>query len=254
MTSDTRILEGKVALVTGGNSGIGRAIALSFAKSGASVVIVGRNQKRLEEVAALHEKITPFQIDLLDEDAPDRIVQFLHDNFNGRLDILVNNAGWCPVQSILEASIEDYDKAFSLDVRSVVALTIKSLPLLLKTRGNIINLSSVGATHPAKNLSMYVAAKAAIENFTKGWALDLASSGIRVNAIAPGAIETNIWNATDLSAEDALKHKQKIVDEIPLGRMGKAEEVANVALFLASDAASYVSGSIYAIDGASGAM
>lgn len=254
MTSDTRILEGKVALVTGGNSGIGRAIALSFAKSGASVVIVGRNQKRLEEVAALHEKITPFQIDLLDEDAADRIVQFLHDNFNGRLDILVNNAGWCPVQSILEASIEDYDKAFSLDVRSVVALTIKSLPLLLKTRGNIINLSSVGATHPAKNLSMYVAAKAAIENFTKGWALDLASSGIRVNAIAPGAIETNIWNATDLSAEDALKHKQKIVDEIPLGRMGKAEEVANVALFLASDAASYVSGSIYAIDGASGAM
>lgn len=254
MTSDTRILEGKVALVTGGNSGIGRAIALSFAKSGASVVIVGRNQKRLEEVAALHEKITPFQIDLLDEDAADRIVQFLHDNFNGQLDILVNNAGWCPVQSILEASIEDYDKAFSLDVRSVVALTIKSLPLLLKTRGNIINLSSVGATHPAKNLSMYVAAKAAIENFTKGWALDLASSGIRVNAIAPGAIETNIWNATDLSAEDALKHKQKIVDEIPLGRMGKAEEVANVALFLASDAASYVSGSIYAIDGASGAM
>lgn len=101
---------------------------------------------------------------------------------------------------------------------------------------------------------MYVGAKAAIENFTKSWALDLAQYNVRVNAIAPGAIETNIWNVTDLSAEDAQKHRDNIASGIPFKRFGRPEEVAQVALFLASDKASYVSGSIYAVDGGSGAL
>ena len=124
----------------------------------------------------------------------------------------------------------------------------------MNAKGNIINLSSLGASHPGKNLSFYVAAKAAVENLTKAWALDLAHIPVRVNAIAPGSIETNIWNVTDLSAEDAKKHKDGITSTIPMKRMGEAFEAANVALFLASKEASYVTGSIYAVDGGAGAM
>ena len=171
----------------------------------------------------------------------------------GKLDILVNNAGWCPVQPLKEIKIEDYDKAFNLDVRSLVNITIESLQLILKAKGNIINISTVGASHRGPNLSMYLGAKAAVENFTRCWALELAKDGVRVNAIAPGAIETNIWYVTDLSPEDAKKHKESMEKVIPCGRFGTPEEVANVALFLASKEASYVTGSIYNVDGGAGA-
>ena len=150
-------------------------------------------------------------------------------------------------------TIADYDRAFNLDVRAVVELTIHALPLIRKSKGNIINLSSVGATHRAPNLSMYVGAKAAVENFTRVWALELAKDGVRVNAIAPGAIRTNIWNVTDLSPEAAKAHQEGIAAGIPFGRFGAPEEVANIAAFLASDQASYVSGAIYAVDGGQGA-
>lgn len=247
-------LEGKVALVTGGSSGIGRAIALRFAKEGAKVLIIGRNHTRLEEVASQSDNIAYVQGDLTDDRTLDEIKDFIKSHYQNQLDTLVNNAGWCPVQSILESTIADFDKAFSLDVRSLVVLTIKVLPLLVNAKGNIINLSSLGASHPGKNLSFYVAAKAAVENLTKAWALDLAHIPVRVNAIAPGSIETNIWNVTDLSAEDAKKHKDGITSTIPMKRMGEAFEAANVALFLASKEASYVTGSIYAVDGGAGAM
>lgn len=247
-------LKEKVALVTGGSSGIGKAIALRFAKEGAKVIIVGRKENTLKETAELDKNISYVVGDITEEDTITKIEETLKNNFNSRLDILVNNAGWCPVQPITELSIKDYDQAFNLDVRAVVDLTTHLLPLIIKFKGNIINLSSVGATHPAANLSMYVGAKAAIENFTKAWAIELAQKGVRVNAIAPGAIETNIWNVTDLSEDEAKKHKDNIAKGIPFGRFGTPDEVANVALFLASDQASYVSGSVYAVDGASGAM
>ena len=149
--------------------------------------------------------------------------------------------------------IEDYDKAFDLDVRALVHLTIESLPLILKSKGNILNISTIGSTHRGPNLSMYSGAKAAVDNFTRCWALELAKDGVRVNAIAPGAIETNIWNVTDLSPEDAKKHKESMAAHIPCGRFGTPEEIANVALFIVSDEASYVTGSIYNVDGGAGA-
>ena len=153
------------------------------------------------------------------------------------------------MQPITEITIEDYDRAFGLDVRAVVDMTIHALPLILQSKGTILNLSSTGATHPAANLSMYVGAKAAIENFTKSWAIELAPKGVRVNALAPGAIRTNIWNVTDLPPEAAKAHEDGIAAGIPMGRFGRPEEVANVALFLVSDEASYVSGSVYGITG-----
>ena len=247
-------LENKVAVVTGGSSGIGTAIALRLAKEGAKVVIVGRNEKTLKAVAATDNNIVYVAGDITDSRVVKSIVEKLKQDFNGQLDILVNNAGWCPVQPITEITLADYDKAFNLDVRAVVDLTTQALPLLINAKGNIINLSSVGASHPGANLSMYVGAKAAIENFTQSWALDLAGYGVRVNAIAPGAIDTNIWSATDLSVEDAQKHRDGIAAGIPCKRFGTADEVANVAFFLASQEASYVSGSIYAVDGGMGAM
>ena len=247
-------LSGKVAVVTGGSSGIGRAIAQRFAREGARVLIVGRKEQALQETADADKKISYLVGDMTQDATIEKIMDTIREQFNGQLDILVNNAGWCPVQPITEITIADYDRAFDVDVRAVVNMTIHALPLLRKARGNIINLSSVGATHRAANLSMYVGAKAAVENFTRVWALELAQDSVRVNAIAPGAIRTNIWNVTDLSPEDAKKHQDGIARGIPCGRFGQPEEVANIAAFLASDEASYVSGAIYAVDGAAGAV
>ena len=246
-------LDGKVALVTGGSSGIGKSIALLYAKEGADVVINSRKEEALKEVCKLNEsKITYVVGDITQDEVVKKIAEYIKTKF-GKLDILVNNAGWCPVQPLKEIKISDYDKAFNLDVRALVNVTIECLPLILKAKGNILNISTVGASHRGPNLSMYLGAKAAVENFTRCWALELVKDGVRVNCISPGAIETNIWNVTDLSEEEAKKHKESMEKVIPMGRFGTSEEVANVALFLVSNEASYVTGSIYAVDGGAGA-
>ena len=216
-------------------------------------MITGRREEPLKQTALANQKISYVTGDITNSQDVEKIMNYIQERFDGQLDILVNNAGWCPVQSIKDMTIEDYDQAFALDVRALVDLTIQSLPLLLKTKGNIINLYSVGAQHTNYQLSMYVGAKAAVENFTRAWALDLAQDGVRVNAIAPGAIRTNIWNSTNLSEEERA-HEKRITDTIPVKRFGQAQEVANVALFLASDEASYVTGSVYAVDGGQGSF
>ena len=222
-------------------------------QKGADVVIISRKEEALKEVCKLNpKKITYVAGDITKTEVIKKLVEYVKNKF-GKLDILVNNAGWCPVQPLKELKIEDYDKAFNLDVRALVNITIEFLQLILKAKGNIINLSTVGATHRGPNLSMYLGAKAAVENFTRCWAMELAKDGVRVNAIAPGAIETNIWNVTDLSPEEAKKHKESMEKMIPCGRFGTPEEVANIALFLASKEASYVNGSIYNVDGGAGA-
>lgn len=246
-------LKDKVAIVTGGSSGIGKAIAERFAKDGAHVVIVGRKEGPLQEVAAADEKISYVAGDVTKTETIEAIISTVEKEF-GHLDILVNNAGWCPVQPITEMTIADYDHAFQLDVRAVVELTIHALPMLRKAKGNIINLSSVGSTHRSKDLSMYQGAKAAVDNFTRVWALELAQDGVRVNAIAPGAIRTNIWNVPGLSPEEAKKHEEGIAAGIPFGYFGAPEDIANMAAFLVSDEASYISGGIFAVDGAMGAV
>ena len=247
-------LDGKVAVVTGGSSGIGKSIALLYAKEGADVVIISRNEEALKEVCKLNEKKIFYVVgDLTQDETVKKLGDYVKKKF-GKLDILVNNAGWAPVQPLKQLKISDYDKVFNIDVRALVNVTIEFLPLILKSKGNILNMSTFGATHRFKNLSMYLGAKAAVENFTRCWALELAKDGVRVNAIAPGAIETNIWNVTDLSKEKEEKYKTNTIKIIPFQRMGTPEEVAIVALFLVSDEASYVIGSIYNVDGGFGAL
>ena len=247
-------LKDKVAIVTGGGSGIGRAIAERYADEGAKVLIVGRREAKLQEVAAENSRISYVAGDLTQSETVARVIEAVQERYDGQLDILVNNAGWCPVQSIKDITLADYDRAFSLDVRSLVDMTIQALPLLLKAKGNIINLSTIGVTHRNYNLSMYIGAKSAVENFTRCWALDLAADGIRVNAIAPGPIRTEIWNVTNLSDEAAKELEKRITGNNPMQRFGEPEEVASVALFLASKEASFISGAIMAVDGADGAF
>lgn len=244
----------KIALVTGGGTGIGQAIAKNLADEGAFVLIVGRREKPLIDTSAYNKNISYVAADITDSESIKKIVKTIEERFNGQLDILVNNAGWCPVQPITEITVDDYDQAFNLDVRALVDMTIQTLPMLIKAKGNIINLSSVGATHRQPNLSMYLGAKAAVENFTRIWALELAQYKVRVNAIAPGAIRTEIWDVTNLSEDEAKAHEEGITSSIPFERFGTSDEVANVALFLASEEANYVSGSIYAVDGGLGAF
>lgn len=176
-------LEGKIAVVTGGSSGIGASIAKMYATEGAKVIIVGRNENTLKEVSNENDNISYVVGDVTKTSVIQEIMDTIKDKYNNRVDILVNNAGWCPVKPLTEITIEDYDNAFNLDVRAVVELTIHALPLLMESKGNIINMSSVGATHNSPNLSMYQGAKAAIEVFTKVWALELAESGVRVIAL-----------------------------------------------------------------------
>ncbi|MBF8969998.1 SDR family oxidoreductase [Streptococcus sp. NLN76] len=249
----SQLYENKVALVTGGGSGIGRAIAESYAKEGAKVIIAGRRESVLKEVVDANEGISYVVADVTSSDDIAKIAAAIENDYNGQLDILVNNAGWAPVTPLKELSMKDYDEAFSLDVRGLVEVTLATLPFILASKGNIINISTVGAQHPGPNMSMYLGAKAAVEIFTRVWAMELAQDGVRVNAIAPGAIATDIWNQTDLSDEAAKAHAEAITSLIPMGRFGQPEDIANLAVFLGSDKASFITGAIYGVDGGQGA-
>lgn len=240
--------EDQVALVTGGGSGLGRAMAERFAQEGAKVIITGRHEDTLSAVADANKNISYVVGDLTKDEDVKNVAKYIQDNF-GKLNSLVNNAGWCPVQPIQDITIEDYDRAFNLDVRGLVNMTINVLPLLIANHGNIINISSEGAQRPSINLSMYAGAKAAVEKFTDVWAAELAKDHVRVNAIAPGPFKTDIWNKTDMSAEEEAAHEKRIVDGVPAKRMGDPREVGALAAFLASEEADYITGSVVTIDG-----
>ncbi|MGH2653932.1 MAG: SDR family NAD(P)-dependent oxidoreductase [Actinomycetota bacterium] len=240
----------KVVLVTGGSKGIGRAIALALAEDGADVALAARNPEPLEKTAREIEergrRALAVPTDVTDPEQCRALVERVTGELGG-LDVLVNNAGAAPFLSTFEAArLEGWEKYFRITFTGAVYCTHAAADALLGREGaSVINVASVAAFIASPGLTYYAAAKAALVSFTKTLALEWAPHGVRVNAIAPGFVETDM-NVT--AREDPSFH-ESIRSQIPLGRWGTAEDVAGVARFLASDAAAWMTGSVVVIDG-----
>lgn len=245
-------LKGKIALVTGATSGIGRATAIRFSQAGARVAIVGRNLSALQEVT---EAITTAggeafasYADLAVEGEAERVVEASAERFGG-LDVLVNAAGIIKSGSIETTSLADWDRMMNINVRSVFQQMNLAVPFLAKSRGNIINLSSVAGPRSFPGVLAYCVSKAAVDQLTRCAALELAPKGIRVNAVNPGVVVTEIHRRGGMSDDDYAAFLEHSKTTHPLGRVGDASEIADLILFLASDRASWITGATYSIDG-----
>lgn len=243
-------LEGKVAIITGSSKGIGKAIAKAFAECGATVIISSRKQDACEEVVSEFKSLGLDAVAIAchvgDAESRKNLVEKTIRECGG-IDILVNNAATNPVYGpIEEAPLDAFDKIMNVNVKAPWDLANKCLHSI-KSRGggSIINISSIEGEHPGYGLGLYSTSKAALSMLTKNQAKEWGKYGIRVNAICPGLIQTKfsaaLWN------DDKVMHQ--INKKLPLGRMGQSEEIASVALLLASDAGSYITGSLQVADG-----
>lgn len=241
-------LAGKVAVITGGSTGIGLATAKMFVAEGAYVFITGRRQPELDTaVKAIGKNVTAVQSDVAKLNDLDRLYETVQRT-QGHIDILFANAGIGEFRPLEAITPEHYDKVFNINVRGLV-FTVQKALRLFKDGGSIILNASVAASSGHEAFSVYSASKAAVRSFARGWASDLRARKIRVNAISPGPIETPIMETTGLTPEQIAKFKTDIVNLVPMGRMGRAEEVAQAAVFLASDESSYTTGSELFVDG-----
>lgn len=244
-----KLLEGKVALVTGATRGIGKGIALKLAENGADVAFtyVSSPEKAKEvekEVAAFGVKAMAFQSNAADFAAAEKLIADVNENF-GRIDVVVNNAGITKDGLLMRMSEENWDDVMNTNLKSVFNITKNVQRTMLKQRsGSIINLSSVVGVRGNAGQSNYAASKAGIIGFTKSIAQELGSRSIRCNAIAPGFI------ATEMTAELGEETINEWLKSVPLNRPGTAEDVANAVLFLASDLSTYVSGQTLNVCGA----
>ncbi|NND77782.1 MAG: 3-oxoacyl-[acyl-carrier-protein] reductase [Flavobacteriales bacterium] len=243
-----KILEGKVALITGASRGIGKGIAELFCAQGAQVAFTylsseERAKKLEEELSSIGGKAKGFKSDASDHDSAHKLVEDVLAEF-GKIDIVVNNAGITRDGLLMRMSEEDWDDVMKTNLKSIFNLTKAVQRNMLKARaGSIINLSSVVGVKGNAGQSNYAASKAGILGFTKSIALELGSRNIRCNAIAPGFIETEMTGALD------EKVVQEWRDAIPLKRGGTPMDVANLALFLASDMSAYITGQVINVDG-----
>lgn len=247
------VLSGKIALVTGGTRGIGRAIVLALAREGADCAftfarncdLAGSLRRELEEMG---RRALPIQTDVRDFEGAKRMIEDVRRELGG-LDILVNNAGITRDKSLMMMSREDWNEVIETDLTGVFNTTRASIITFLKQkRGNIVNISSVSGIHPLPGQTNYAAAKAGVIGFTKSLAKEVAAYNIRVNAVAPGFIETDM---TGIMNE---KVKEKMLAAMPLGRFGTADEVAEVVVFLTSDESGYITGEAIQIDGGLGLL
>lgn len=235
-------LSGKVALVTGGNSGIGLAVARRFAEEGARVFITGRREAQLAEaVALIGGQAEAIQGDITRTDDLARLFDTLGTRA-GRLDILVNSSGVSEPASLEETTEEHIDRAFNLNVRAMV-LTVQHAVRLMGEGGSIVLLGSVAGAIANPGYGSYSASKAAVRSYARTWNSELAPRGIRVNTLSPGPTNTPMFDR----ASDEVR--QTLTARIPAKRLGHPEEVAAAALFLASDESSYISGTELVIDG-----
>lgn len=241
-------LTGKIALVTGGNSGIGLAAAKLFAVEGADVVITGRRQEEIDKaLAAIGKSASGVRGDVSKLADLDTLFARIKEKF-GKLDILFANAGLGAVAPLSEVSETHFDKEFDVNVKGLFFTVQKSLPLL-RDGGSIILNASVAAQKGMEGLSVYCATKAAVRSFARTWTVELKSRRIRVNSISPGPIETPIFGKMGLSQEQIQQFGTQVLAQVPMGRMGTPEEIAHAALFFASNESSYVSGVDLCVDG-----
>ena len=245
-----KLLKDQVAIITGGNAGIGKAIAHKFAEHGASVAIFGTNEERgklvvseLQDVVGAEGKVEFFKVDVSNtQDVLDSCKAVL-ENF-GKVDILVNNAGITRDNLLLKMSEEDWDAVLDVNLKSVFN-TSKALSraMMKARRGKIINISSVVGVMGNAGQANYAASKAGMLGLTKSLAKELASRNLCINCIAPGYIQTKMTEALTDQQKDA------IIEHIPLRRLGQPEDIANAALFLASQMGDYVTGQVLTVDG-----
>ncbi len=241
-------LEGKIALITGANSGIGLAAAKRFATEGAHVYITGRRQEELDRAAAeIGPGVTAVQGDVTKAPDLDRLFEVVR-KAHGRIDILFANAGLGQIEPLGRITEAAFDLTFGVNVKGTVFTVQKALPLMTKGASIILTGSTAGAKGtPA--FSIYSASKAAIRNLARSWALDLKGTGIRVNVLSPGATDTPGWNALAPGEKENRAFVEASEAAIPLGQMGTPDEIAAAALFLASNESSFVNGSELFADG-----
>ncbi|TCA25097.1 glucose 1-dehydrogenase [Rhizobium leguminosarum bv. viciae] len=242
-------LEGKVAVITGGSSGIGLATAKRFVEEGAQVVIIGRREKALQEAAALIGKnVTTVVGDVSRLEDLDRLYATVKEK-HGHIDILFANAGAGTIAPLAAATEAHFDQTFDVNVKGLFFTVQKALPLF-KDGGSIILNSSVSNVMGLPAFSAYAASKAAVRSFSRSWTQELKDRNIRVNTMSPGAIETPaLATTTGLTAEQAEEAVAQFAAQIPMGRRGKPEEIAAALTFLASDESSYITGIDLAVDG-----
>lgn len=243
---------GKVALVTGATSGIGRACAVRFAAAGASVAAVGRKQEALqvlqEEVEDNGGKMVALPADLTVDGSSESVVSQALKQFGG-IDVLVNAAGHISSGTIENTSMEAWDAMLNINLRAVFHLMQSAAPSLIERQGNIVNISSVTGMRSFPGVLAYCVSKAGVDQLTRCAALELAAKGVRVNAVNPGVVVTEIHRRGGMSDQDYAAFLERSKQTHPLGRVGQTDEIAELVLFLASERASWITGATYSIDG-----
>lgn len=241
-------LNNKIALVTGGNSGIGLATAKRFAAEGATVIITGRRKEAVDEaVASISGSASGIVADAANLADMDRMVEHIREE-HGRIDVLFLNAGVARLSPFERTDEASFDQVFDINVKGLFFTLQKSLPLLSSGASVILN-ASVVQKFGFPGMSAYAASKAAVRSIGQTVAAELAPQGIRVNLLSPGPVETPIYGKTGLPQEAVDGMAQKITASVPLGRFGTPDEMANVASFLASDESSFITGADIQADG-----
>ncbi len=244
-------MQGKVCIITGASSGIGRAAARLFVENGATVIALGRNERELKSLRDEISETGTLKIqlaDVLEETQIDKVINDTVESF-GQIDVLVNAAGIILNGSIESTTLDDWDKMMNINLRAVFCLTQKCISYLEKTKGNIVNVSSVAGIRAFPNVLAYCVSKAAIDQLTRCSALELAPKGVRVNAVNPGVVVTALHKRGGMPEENYEKFLEHSKTTHPIGRVGEPSEVAELIYYLASEKASWITGATYEIDG-----
>jgi NAD(P)-dependent dehydrogenase (short-subunit alcohol dehydrogenase family) len=242
-------LEGKIAVITGGSSGIGLAAARQFVAEGAYVFITGRRQSELDAaVAEIGRNVTAVQGDVSNLADLDRLYETVRRE-KGRIDVLFANAGVSTPRAALgEIREQDFDRIFNINVKAVLFTVQKALPLFT-SGGSILLNASVVASKGLPTTSVYSASKAAVRSFARTWTMDLKDRKIRVNAISPGPTDTPLLSPASQTEEQSRQRREGFAASVPMGRLGQAGEIAQAAVFLASDDSSFITGAELVVDG-----